>query len=525
MSAEVSVALGVAGRVFANAISHTNPRLGAGVIGLCNGLLIHRAWLTDSLTDPITLFVLAVGFFFDFKVFGELENAITLVLAGGLGVVLADFGPDLWYELVGDDGRSDVSRHSRGSGTSRRTSGTITGRSTGTSSVTVRPSRPLRPSMSTSHAPSTITRSSRVTFDETSLSTSHSTSSESESVVVSARSDGLYMEPSNTSSGSTHTRIRPPTSILRRFNAPVSETAPTTISTSVPTTLIPESLLTGERLSEMTRMTTDEAATPLTTPRQTEFNTLPTSQMSVTTETLTFPEPLPPGFPEPELSHSHIRSPEIIPPSDGTPPSSVPCSPQEATISIHTVETPLSPSRLSRSPSRLSRILNAPIVPPEPTEDRTPDSPEPSHLWPQPTDSRSGPTRSYSRSRSRSGSRSRSRSRSRSPAGPRPMPSVPTYNSSTVETLAEQIFSETYGDPAVDVRGLEVEEALMRVEEAWRPVERKRHKRLNVLVRHDDEADQSQNGITFRLMEALEGARFNMKIRPGIFIITSRSRN
>ena len=92
MSAEVSVALGVAGRVFANAISHTNPRLGAGVIGLCNGLLIHRAWLTDSLTDPITLFVLAVGFFFDFKVFGELENAITLVLAGGLGVVLADCG-------------------------------------------------------------------------------------------------------------------------------------------------------------------------------------------------------------------------------------------------------------------------------------------------------------------------------------------------------------------------------------------------------------------------------------------------
>ena len=52
---------------------------------------------------------------------------------------------------------------------------------------------------------------------------------------------------------------------------------------------------------------------------------------------------------------------------------------------------------------------------------------------------------------------------------------------------------------------MEVEEALMRVEEAWRPVERKRHKRLNVLVRHDDEADQSQNGITFRLMEALEG--------------------
>lgn len=60
-------------------------------------------------------------------------------------------------------------------------------------------------------------------------------------------------------------------------------------------------------------------------------------------------------------------------------------------------------------------------------------------------------------------------------------------------------------DSTVDVRDLDRDGAISRIEEAWKVVEKKRHRRLNVLVRHDDdELQTSRKNSTFHLMEDLE---------------------
>ncbi|THH02190.1 hypothetical protein EW145_g6779, partial [Phellinidium pouzarii] len=110
MSAEVAIALGVAGRVFANVACAENIRLGAALVGVFDGFLIHRSWITNTLSDPLTLVVLAVGLVFDHFQFRGFEGTITLLLGCGLGVVLADFGPDVWYEIGGEQLAKDVSR-------------------------------------------------------------------------------------------------------------------------------------------------------------------------------------------------------------------------------------------------------------------------------------------------------------------------------------------------------------------------------------------------------------------------------
>ena len=64
----------------------------------------------------------------------------------------------------------------------------------------------------------------------------------------------------------------------------------------------------------------------------------------------------------------------------------------------------------------------------------------------------------------------------------------------------------TIEDSTVDVRELSREDAIARIEEAWGNVERRRQRRLNILVRHDDDELQSsvRNNSTFHLMEDLE---------------------
>ena len=58
-------------------------------------------------------------------------------------------------------------------------------------------------------------------------------------------------------------------------------------------------------------------------------------------------------------------------------------------------------------------------------------------------------------------------------------------------------------DRTVDVRKLDREAALQRIEEAWKTVEDRNHRRLNVLVKHDDDV-QSRSDSNFHLMEDLE---------------------
>lgn len=58
-------------------------------------------------------------------------------------------------------------------------------------------------------------------------------------------------------------------------------------------------------------------------------------------------------------------------------------------------------------------------------------------------------------------------------------------------------------DQTVDVRKLDRATALARIEEAWKTVETRNYRRLNVLVNHSDDV-QSRKDSNFQLMENLE---------------------
>ncbi|KAI5123884.1 hypothetical protein M0805_005701 [Coniferiporia weirii] len=536
MSAEVAIALGVAGRVFVNAACAQNPRLGAALVGVFDGFLIHRSWLANTFFEPLTLIVLAAGLFFDHYQYGGFEGTVTLLLGCGLGVVLADFGPDLWYEIGaeqltkdvsreleamfsfgGDDSVSDVDdRSDAGSVVSASTKASAsthrTARSAATgTSVTVRPARP-RPQLPSRPA-SSITRFSRVTFDESSISQSQGSDNASDDFgtdagletqyglgtnaltsefalepdaasvsappsVTATGMDGLYMEPS-TSAGSIHTRVRSrPSSILRRLDIPVPGPGPM----SMPT---PRSALSG---STSTQRSVDDGET---TPRAAEFS-----------PEFTFAHEAPtPPFPEPDASY---MQPYLQPLPPSRPISVASHAPIAFPEPAHTAEV--------HEPSRLSRILNFPIVDPhEPhVPDEEPESPESARLWAPSV------TKSI-------------RSRSSSPAGPRPQPSsrgAPTPPPPfTDNTFGEQMsISDSINDSTVDVRDLDRETTIECIEEAWKVVEKKRHRRLNILVNHDDEGPQTKKSSNFHLLEDLENLRFNMKVRPGLIVVTSRSR-
>ncbi|KAL5528187.1 hypothetical protein ACEPAF_7323 [Sanghuangporus sanghuang] len=617
MSAEVTIAIGAAGRVLANIACAQNPRLGAGLVGLSNGFLIHRAWIAQTIFDPLTLLVLAAGLAFDHNMYGGFENTMTSLMACGLGIVLADFGPDLWYEFVGEemtkemarelealglgpfasaydsssdvevDERSDVDAGSTVSRSSRRTSRSGTSR-TGTS-VTVRPRTrihthrpPPRP------APSTITRLSRVTFDESSITQSQSddadvdvedletdpgtstqlglTTTNGDALSASGGGDDLYMEPSTTSVASSRTARPEPArrpSILRRLHIPGQEA---TTSTAGLTALRSVSGASSTLASSShTRLTIDGETTPRATARP-DFTPIsppsgfePGPSFSPTVVAA-------PTFPEPDLSSTTSTAttsyeqytPRIIPPSEPTPdlstsialpePMYFPPLSEDPNISAleSTEPTPISPERKHEDhhesgPSFFSQIMNVPIVPPSPSPEeqhnRNYENHEyqNGHVQSPESDRLDIPPALQAGPRTRSRSRSGSRTRSRSPAGPRPQP-LPHYESLPPPEPAPappvnaygppEYISETYDDSTVDVRELTREDAIARIEEAWRHVEKRRHRRLNVRVRHDDDELQSsaRKNSTFHLMEDLENRRFNFKIRPGIIIITSRSR-
>ena len=527
MSAEVTIALGAAGRVLANIACAHNPRLGAGLVGLSNGFLIHRAWVAQTIFDPLTLLVLAAGLAFDHKMYGGFENTVTSLMACGLGIVLADFGPDLWYEFVGDDvtkemarelealglgpfangydsssdvevdERSDVDVRSAMSRSSRRTSRSGTASRATVSSATIRPTSRVhthRPPPRT--APSTVTRSSRVTFDESSISQSQSDDADvdiedletdagtstqlglattnGDALSASGGGDDLYMEPSATSVASSRTARPEPTrrpSILRRLHIPRQEA--TTSTTGLTTLRSVSGTSATSTSSSRTRLTSDGETTPRAVMRP-DFT--PISPPSGFEPGPSFPPTViaAPTFPEPDLSSTTSSAttsyeeytPRIVPPSEPTPdlstsialpePMHFPPLSEDPNISAleSAEQTPISPERKHEehrdsNPSFFSQIMHVPIVPPSPSREEQHDrnfeyhnghveSPESARLDISPT-LQAGP-------RPRSRSRSGSRTRSRSPAGPRPQP-VPQYEAPPPPEPVPAPITNAYGPP------------------------------------------------------------------------------
>ncbi|THH04498.1 hypothetical protein EW145_g5484, partial [Phellinidium pouzarii] len=407
---------------------------------------------------------------------------------------------------------------------------------TGTTSLTVRPAR-VRPRVIPRPA-STITRLSRVTFDESSISQSQGSDNASEdfetdagltteyalegdeSVPPSASATGLndlYMEPS-TSAGSVHTRVHPP-SILRRLDIPIVGSMPRSMRAP------------SQHSSRRTGLTSDGETTPRAATRPMEFSpssvsiTEPDAQLYPEQVPSLFPVPHVPQFtgpssshfPEPHVSHfpgsspshfpgqspSHFPEPSPslsyepsrfpdpspsysyeypIPPSEPIP--EIPQQPIAYPEPVHTAPKHEHEHEHEHEPSRLSRLLNVPIVDPHVTEEE--ESPESARLWAPPP--------------------KQMRSRSPSPVGPRPPPSPREMEPPPAhDVFGEEVYiTDTIDDSTVDVRNLDREAAIERIEEAWKNVEKKRHRRLNILVRHDDDELQTKKNSTFNLLESLE---------------------
>ena len=254
MNTETSISLGIVVRVFVNLLCSENIKLAAALLGLWDGLLIHRSWVERRLFEPDTILLLAAGFLFDHVIFASVVRTVTLLLGCGLGIVLSDIGPDIWYEIGGDRIIKDVNRGAESvlaaipflgvessdeddaSVSSRSSFKPSTRRSTRSSTtVTVRPRRRVAPSRTDQS-----TRLSRVTFDESSISQSQASESSDDeadnedangSMGPSQTEPEMYMEPSVTA-GSQYTRIRDP-SILRRLNIPGGIPAPSSSRSSI----------------------------------------------------------------------------------------------------------------------------------------------------------------------------------------------------------------------------------------------------------------------------------------------------
>lgn len=446
MNTETSITLGVALRVIVNILCVQNVKLGAAILGVWDGLLIHRSWLENRLFNPETIFLLLAGFAFDHIFFGSLVRTVTLVLGCGLGILLGDIGPDLWYEIGGDkllhdmqqetdsllaavpflgdasdDEGSVITRTTRAptrvSSRTSRTSRTGTSR-TGTS-VTIRPSR-IRRTPRAEDVQSGTTRLSRVTFDESSISQTHTSSSSSESepeeetVLATTEPDDMYMEPSTM--GSQPSRGRS-SSVLRRLYIPGQDSP---VGISVQSTSAQSHTSHG-----------DEETTPRA--HIYEFSPLPPSA--------TVPPPFVYGSMPPNTSSRPQSMGTIY--QQGFPqprtPSYQDSRPQSTHISPAN-QTPVSfpePHRSgSHSPSRLSRLMNVPIADPQLAEMQGSRPPSPSSvrsrsrsplpLRPPAMDYVDDPSRYGSNSRPRSREPSPNRSRPPSPAGPRPQSPRPS---------------------------------------------------------------------------------------------------
>lgn len=234
LSTMTSAVVGVAVRALVNVLCLQNEKLAASALGLWDGLSIYQAHLDNSLLDIGTLLQLALGLLFDFIFFGSIVRTVTYALGCFLGILVGDFGPDLWYDLGGEDiskdfrrelntllsylplvGDDERSSHRRRRSRSRSPATSVGRKSEGETTVRQRPStagtsRRRRSTRQLDDQSTVLTRDSRVTFDETSI-----TQSQTEDSSVDDGGEGLYMEPSTAAS---HLGVRSPAqSLLRRM--------------------------------------------------------------------------------------------------------------------------------------------------------------------------------------------------------------------------------------------------------------------------------------------------------------------
>ena len=406
MNTEASITLGVALRVIVNILCIQNVKLGAAILGVWDGLLIHRSWIENRLFNPEIILLLLAGFAFDHYFFGSTVRTLTLFLGCGLGILLGDIGPDLWYDMGGDRLLEDIQHEAdsllaavpflgeesddEGSVVTRTTRAPtrISSSRTGTS-VTVRPSR-VRRTPRAEDVQSGTTRLSRVTFDESSISQTQTSSSDSdrgEETILETEGDGMYMEPSTMSSHPT--RGRPSSSVLRRLYMPGQDSP---IGISVQSTSV-RSHGDGDTTPRAHAYEFSPLPPSATVPPPSfvydAAATAPYQSSRPQSYQTQFYPPAPPSFPEPQHERPH-------------------------------------------SPSRFERMMNVPIADPD-TMGSQPPSPTPKRSrsnspLPLPPRPRSWATDGQS-NRSPAGSRTASPHRSRppSPAGPRapsPRPSV-----------------------------------------------------------------------------------------------------
>lgn len=239
MSAPTSIVVGVAVRVIVNVLCAQNVKVAASVLGLWDGLVFYQAQLDDRFLEPETLLSLAFGLIFDFVFFGSIIRTVTYALWVFLGVLAADFGPDLWYELGGEEIGKDIRREASTllsalpswgdeseSGSERPVRVSKSPRQASTTASTVRERRvpPPQPSRSSRQDYQSTRGGSRVTFGETATSITQTQSEEDtlddddEDETAPTETAGLYMTPSTLGSIHTHAGLPSSTqSLLRRM--------------------------------------------------------------------------------------------------------------------------------------------------------------------------------------------------------------------------------------------------------------------------------------------------------------------
>lgn len=212
MNPQVSLLLEVGIRLAFNLLSGRQIILGAFFVGIWNGIVLQRA------TEPFVAYFQSAWFAFDLLVLSNVAR-LYLVLGCFLGVLVADFGPDVWDtwaefqrpvksrassgSLLAPPAGSGSTIVSRSLATDLDGASTLTRGATARSQVTTSPSSlSSTSSVSTLRGDggSTITRTSRVTFDEASIANSQSE----------APSETEFGFPVVRTPGSSSTRVRSP---------------------------------------------------------------------------------------------------------------------------------------------------------------------------------------------------------------------------------------------------------------------------------------------------------------------------
>ncbi|KAI5123875.1 hypothetical protein M0805_005692 [Coniferiporia weirii] len=101
MSLDTAISLGIdaAFRAFINTYcGPQNDKTAGALLGIWDGIVVHRAWRSDRLLEPATLIELALCVCFDIFFRGSALRAFALALGAVLGVLLADALPALWED-------------------------------------------------------------------------------------------------------------------------------------------------------------------------------------------------------------------------------------------------------------------------------------------------------------------------------------------------------------------------------------------------------------------------------------------